>query len=648
MVPTSLRNDDPSHPFRLQEDGRFGRVGAAEGIGQDAGILLEHATAGEGISRVGTSIPSRRYVGAATGASILLIGLLARCVDLQVVRAAAYRALAEGNRVQERVTDAPRGIVADRHGNVLIRNVSSFMLTLTASALPTDEAQRDLVLSRAAELAGVTRTDIDLLLSDASRTDLPVPVRRGIPYESAMRLAVETSRLPGFALDTSISRQYDTDASSLSHVLGYVGRMDQGELDAHPGYRRTDDIGKAGIERGAEALLRGLPGRQVVEVDALGNELTLVSDVPSVPGANLILAIDADLQSLIERRLEETFARSGTSRASVVALDPRSGAVRALVSLPAYDSNSFALGISHAEYERLVTDEDQPLFPRAVSGEFPSGSVFKPFVSYAALKEGVVDERTSFLSTGGISIGPWYFPDWKAGGHGTTDVRKAIADSVNTFFYVVGGGLDQVTGLGVERITDYARMFGFGKRTGIELPGEADGFLPTKEWKLETKGERWFVGDTYHLSIGQGDLLATPLQVAAATAAIANGGRTVRPHLIEGVDGPTVPGQAIFASRVPSQTFDPALVRVVQEGMRQGVTKGSSRGLAGMSIALAGKTGTAQTPGDNPTHAWWTGYGPYGSPTLAVTILIEHGGEGSSAAIPIARDIFDWWSVNGE
>ena len=326
--------------------------------------------------------------------------------------------------------------------------------------------------------------------------------------------------------------------------------------------------------------------------------------------------------------------RTGVDKASVVALDPRDGAVRALISWPSYDANAFVQGIGAEAYKALAEDPAHPLFPRAVSGEFPAGSTFKPFVSYAALNEGVVNEHTSFLSTGGLSVGPWFFPDWKAGGHG---VRKAIAESVNTFFYIVGGGYDATTGLGVERITDYARRFGFGQKTGIDLPGEADGFLPSKEWKEKAKGERWFVGDTYHLAIGQGDLLATPLQLAAAGAVIANGGHRVTPHVVEKVDG--TPAQV----PMPDGTFETANVTVVRQGMRQAVTSGSARFLNDLKFPVAGKTGTAQPGGDVKTHAWFLGFGPYQDPTLTIVVLLENGGEGSSFAVPIAKDLFAWW-----
>jgi penicillin-binding protein 2 len=317
------------------------------------------------------------------------------------------------------------------------------------------------------------------------------------------------------------------------------------------------------------------------------------------------------------------------------------------VSLPPFDSNAFVDGIDPVLYHRLLDDPNLPLIHRAIAGEYPSGSVFKPVVAYAALAEGIISEQTTVMSRGGLSVGPWFFPDWKAGGHGLTDVKKAIADSVNTFFYMVGGGYESMAGLGVDRITSTARLFGFGQKTGISLTGEADGFLPSSAWKEEAKGERWYVGDTYHLAIGQGDLLVTPLQMAVATAMIANDGRRLTPNLIEGVDG--------YASSYapPKQPeVDPTIhldaLRVVREGMRRTVTHGTARSLQDLPFAVAGKTGTAQTPKEGKTHAWFTGFAPSEDPQIAVVVLLEDAGEGSEFATPVARVIFEWWAKHEE
>ena len=592
---------------------------------------------------LGLTIPKRRF--AIAGAFFLLsCGLLVgRAAQLQIIDGGKYASLAEANRVRTYTLLPPRGIVYDRFGKILIQNVPSFVFTLTYADLPITSSERENTIARAADLAGVPRTEIDLLLTNAEKDPFePFEVKKGIAYETAMRLAIEAQSLPGFRLEDTAIRSYLSNVHTLSHVLGYTGKINPEEFaeKRNAGYRALDQIGKTGIEKSEETRLRGTPGSLLVEVDSRGRELSVDGRTEPVAGQNLTLTIDLELQAFIESRISNVLTKLGLSRASVVAIDPRDGSIRAMVSYPTFDSNAFASGIDSELYAQLLADEDNPLFPRALSGEYPPGSTFKPYVAYTALAEGLVGPSTSFLSTGGLRIGEWFFPDWKAGGHGVTDVRSALAWSVNTYFYIIGGGFDMFTGLGVERIADGARQFGFGSPTGIDLPGEADGFLPSKEWKEEAKGERWYVGDTYHLAIGQGDMLATPLQIAVANATIANGGKRFIPRLVEMAGGAAEPpGQA-------SETLDFAAIQIVREGMRQAVTIGSARFLSSLALPVAGKTGTAQAPGDVPTHAWFEGFGPYENPTLSVVILIENGGEGSSVAVPIARDIFEWWFLN--
>jgi len=353
------------------------------------------------------------------------------------------------------------------------------------------------------------------------------------------------------------------------------------------------------------------------------------------------LAIDVELQKAVEKYLIDELTLIGKKKASVIVMDPNNGEVLTLVSLPAYDSNLFSGGIDKESYAAFAEDPNQPLFFRSLSGEFPSGSTFKPYVATAALAEGIITPVSSFLSTGGLAIGVWFFPDWKVGGHGETNVYKAIAESVNTFFYIIGGGFESFTGLGVERITSYASLFGFGAPTGIDLPNEAGGFLPSKEWKEQTKGERWYVGDTYHLAIGQGDLLVTPIQMAVALSVVANGGTKYKPHVTRAVDN-----QIVLPEGVALPDSIRTAIEVVRQGMRQTVTSGSARRLNALPVTSAGKTGTAQIGGTEETHAWFTGFAPYDNPEISVVVLIEEGGEGSSTAVPVAENIFKWWANN--
>ncbi|MEK7097236.1 MAG: penicillin-binding transpeptidase domain-containing protein, partial [Patescibacteria group bacterium] len=287
---------------------------------------------------------------------------------------------------------------------------------------------------------------------------------------------------------------------------------------------------------------------------------------------------------------------------------------------------------------------DNPLFNRAVSGEYPSGSTIKPVMAAAAFEEGVITEKTSFLSSGGLRIGEWFFPDWKAGGHGVTNVRKAIAESVNTFFYYIGGGFQDFIGLGIERIVKYEKMFGLGSQTGVDLPGEASGFLPSKEWKEKTKNEKWYIGDTYHVAIGQGDLTATPLQIAMFTGFFANNGKIYRPHFVrEILDSKDNPAKEIEEDPIRENFISDYNIKVVREGMRQTVTAGSARSLSLLPVEAAGKTGTAQWSSKKDPHAWFTGFAPYDYPQIVFTILIEEGREGSTVAVPIAKEFLEWY-----
>lgn len=602
---------------------------------------------------------AREYLGKTVPSNvfkILLVIILlavsiftARAAELQIVKGEEYRVLAEGNRIRIETIAPQRGIIYDRNGVVLGENISTFTVSITTADLPSLEEEREWVINRVATITTVAHGEIEAVLAEYTEVPLePVPVVRGVPHEAAMKLMTEERTLPGVKIFMSTERLYASwQTPSLSHILGYMGKINPEEIVSYleAGYRRTDEIGRQGIEMSYESMLHGTPGKKIIEVDALGHEALILTQEDPVDGSNIVLAIDYEFQNYIEGLLRELEEKAGHQKASIVVMDPNNGEVISLVSLPTYDNNAFSGGIDVATYSTLLNDPTQPLFPRAISGEYPSGSTFKPVVAAAALAEGIITEHTTFLSTGGIAILQWFFPDWRAGGHGVTDVRKAIAESVNTFFYVVGGGKDDFIGLGVARITDYASRFGMGTQTGIDLPGEASGFLPSKEWKEEVKGERWYVGDTYHLAIGQGDILVTPLQMALEVSVFANGGTLYQPHLIRGVlEGDE--GQIAEPVILNEQVVDPYVIEVVRQGLRDGVTYGSSRYLMTVTEPVAGKTGTAQVGGDAENHAWWTGFGPYEEPEIALAVLVENGGEGSEVAVPLARDIFNWWFTN--
>jgi penicillin-binding protein 2 len=608
--------------------------------------------------------------------AVFILILVGRTAWLQLIRGSHYAGLAESNRLRIENIEPKRGIIYDRHGQALVRNTANFVVSLRPIDLPKDELERDRLLRYVSSiidgLAPKLTNEASDFISDGPSFQLmqealskirlrsleayqPVFIADNIVYDQALRLILERDFLPGVIIDTKIRREYpatvsgpdgsSSELSSLAHVLGYTGKISEEALLRLGGqYSLIDYVGKTGLEYFWEKELKGVNGRKNIEVDALGRRKKIVSEIAPVAGYNLQLSLDLELQHQAEIITKAWLEKTKTGRAAVIILDPNNGQVLALVSLPAYNNNLFARGVSQVDYDKFLNDKDRPLFNRAISGELPSGSTIKPVVAAAALQEKVISENTSFLSNGGLYIGQWFFPDWKAGGHGTTDVRKALAESVNTFFYYIGGGYQDFSGLGVDRLVKYMRLFGLGEKTGIDLNGESAGFVPSQVWKEETKDEAWYIGDTYHIAIGQGDIITTPLQVANFTAAVANGGRLYQPTLVSALLSEDNQVSRTIIPKIIRQDFiDAYNLQVVREGMRQTVTAGSARSLSVLPVAVAGKTGTAQWSSKNANHAWFTGFAPYENPELTITVVVEEGGEGSSIAVPIAREILAWY-----
>ncbi|MCE9586210.1 penicillin-binding protein 2 [Candidatus Uhrbacteria bacterium] len=593
---------------------------------------------------VGRAFGRRRFLVAILVPVFVLSGLIFRAGWMQIVQGAEYQGKAEANRLREQSILPRRGIIRDRQGRVLADNVPRFQVTMTPLELPHAQEEMDAALGRAARVLGLSIVDLQTLAAVTSTArDETYAIAEQVPYEQAMAFAIALPELPGFDLQVAARRRYpfSGEIPSLSHVLGYVGKLSPEELENNraAGYVHADEIGKTGLERSYESLLRGTKGSRTSEVDARGRIKALVGESAPVDGTDVRLSLDLDLQRISERALRDALTSAKVARGAVVAMDPRDGSVLALVSWPAYDDNNFSGGVSSTIYKALIENPDQPLFPRAWAGTYPSGSTVKIVVAAAALAEHVITPATTIFSSGGIRVGPWFFPDWKAGGHGAVNVRGAIAWSVNTFFYTIGGGYESLVGLGVDRLTDWYRRFGLGSKTGIDVPGEGTGFVPSRKWKEETKGERWFVGDTYNLSIGQGDLLVTPVQVAAYTSAIANGGFKVIPRL-------EIPDAAPTSTQSGEPIAAADVIATVRQGMRENVTYGSGRALADMPVAVSGKTGTAQWHSEKNFHAWFTAYAPSDKPEIVVTVLLEEGGEGSSVSVPVARKVLQaWWDL---
>lgn len=591
---------------------------------------------------VGGSFARKRFIASSGMALFVLVGLLGRAGWMQIAQGAEYGAKAENNRLRKESLFARRGIIKDRNGVVLAENIPRFQVAFTPSRLPLDKQQADEMVGRAARVLGISIGDIEPFTQATSSVfDETVIVAEDVPYEQSLAFAIEQPNLPAFELQVTARRRYPKSGEipSLSHVLGYSGIVTQQELETlkPQGYSRIDAIGKTGLEKAYEALLKGKKGFRTSEVDSRGKTGVLVGEQAAVDGSDLELSLDVRLQKAAEDALKEWMIPAKTQRGAVIAMDPRDGSVLALVSWPSYDNNLFSGKVSSTVYSALINNNDRPLFARAWQGSYPSGSTVKIVNSVAALAEGIVAANTTVVSSGGIRIGQWFFPDWKAGGHGVVNVRGAIANSVNTFFYTVGGGYGSIAGLGVDKLTEWMRKFGLSEKTGIDLTGEDEGFVPSQDWKLEKKNERWYVGDTYNLSIGQGDLLVTPMQVAAYTAAIANGGFNVTPHLKKDT------GKSMIST---DRLADQSIIDTVRAGMRDCVTVGSCRRLSTMPVDVAGKTGTAQWATDKPYHAWFTSFAPYENPEIVVTVLLEEGGEGSAFAVPVAQKVLQtWWDL---
>lgn len=582
--------------------------------------------------------------------------LLFRAVYLQLYQGDELRQMAEYNRLRKETVKAQRGIIYDRNGMQLVENVPKFSLTVVPADLPQKQEQRAVIINRIAQIINEDPQTVDEIISEVKKNSKyyfqPVIIKDYLDYNNAIIYTIESEKLPGVQLTVSSWRNYlnkiqeDKIVKSLSHILGYVGKITAEELEEYKdrNYLYNDSIGKNGIESYYEVDLKGKDGVKESEFDALGNEIKIISESEPIHGKNIYLTLDFEAQQKLEDIVNQYLEKFKKSKAVAIAQDPNNGEIIAMVSAPSYDINDFSKGISTEKFSQLINDENKPLLNRAIQGEYPSGSTFKPIVAAAALQEGIVNEYTSFLSVGGIRIGVWFFPDWQAGGHGSTNVKKALADSVNTFFYIVGGGYQQYNGLGHQKINQYASEFGLGTQLQIDLPGEKSGFLPDKDWKMEVKNEEWYIGDTYHLAIGQGDLLVTPLQIANVTSVFANNGTLYRPHLVKEFRNIDIQEKYEKVVDIINKDFiSKNNIDIVRQGMRQAVVSGSARTLSTLPFSSAAKTGTAQWNTNKDPHAWFTSFAPYEDPEITVTVLIEEGIEGSKTAVLVAKDFLNWY-----
>ena len=579
---------------------------------------------------------------------LLVIGgiavLLGRSFYLQIWQGTRWHTAAEDNRIVAVTLPAPRGIIYSQHGEQLVANVASTDVFFDPTQLPRTENESSLI-ERLPGLLDITPSTVQGLLRQTRVAQQPTRIVGALPHETVLAVEQELASLPGVYLASTLVRDY-IQPEELAHVLGYTSAVTAEEIASRSELLPIDSTGKSGLEFQYDSILRGRHGVRYQESDASGRTQKQLEEHLPVAGADLHTTIDLGLQTYLHHAFREW--RSETDEplggGAAVALDPRTGAVRALASWPAYNPNVFSQPAESAAAGSVINAPGQPLFNRAIAGSYPPGSTIKPLIAAAALEEQIISSATVFPSTGGITIGPWHFPDWKVGGHGNTDVAKAIAESVNTFFYRITGGQEGAIGLGVTRAVEYLATFGWGTHTGVDLPEEASGFLPSPQWKEAFKNEPWYIGDTYHLGIGQGDVLATPLQVAVATAVVANGGILHQPFVVEEQVLPSGELQAMprRSNRVDVTSRHLATVR---NAMRETISSatGSGRRLATLPLPLAGKTGTAQIGGTEDTHAWFSSFGPYDEPELVVVVVLERGGAGDKVAVPFTEGIWQWW-----
>jgi len=584
------------------------------------------------------------YLALIAGGLFLIMKLL----NLQVVSGSQYQYLAEGNRIRERLIEAPRGIIYDRNNIALVSNVGTYRLQLVPADLPRQKDERIKVYELLKTVANYDTSSISQAVEKQGLYSLePMILKDNLEKDEALNYKVKFASVSGIQVVSLPNRKYNF-MDSLSHILGYTGKISEDELKNHPDYNISDRIGKSGLEFVYDNYLRGNNGQDQFEVDSKGQIQRILATKDPVEGNNLILNLDLGLQEKATGLLADMINKKQTSSGVIIAVDPQSGGILAMVSLPGYDDNLFSGGINKKDYQNLLDDPSKPLINRATSGQYPSGSTIKPMMAAAGLEEGIINESTTINDSGQIAVGDYVFPDWKA--HGKVDVKKAIAESCDVFFYAVGGGWDKIKGLGVNKIKNYMELFGFGKKTGIDLDSEQDGLVPDATWKKKVKNEPWYVGDTYHMSIGQGDISVTPLQLLMATSSFANGGELLKPHIASKImseDGKEI--KNIEKEVIRKDFINSKNIEIVKEGMRQTIISGSARSINevvnkdGKNIEASGKTGTAQFGTEDKTHAWFTGFAPYDSPNISFVILVEGGGEGSDAAVPIAKELFNYW-----
>ncbi len=583
-------------------------------------------------------------------AFFLILG--ARLYYLQVVKGAEFRRLSQNNCVRLRSIPSPRGLIFDRTGRLVVDNRPSF----NVSIVPEDADDPDGVVK---ELAAHLNEDVETLLArlESRRGGAlfkPILLKRDLSRDSVAVVEAHKLDLPGVIITVEPMRHY-IEEKRACHLIGYLGEISEAELNSgdYPETRNGDFIGRFGIEKSYEADFRGKPGRNQVQVNALGQVTRVLKTLPARPGKNCYLALDLSLQRKAEDMFQEKVG-------AAVALDPANGHVLAMVSRPAFDPNAFVEGMSAEVWKALASNPFHPMRNKAIQAQYPPGSTYKIVTAAAGLEEGVIEDTTQHFCPGYYRYGNRTYRCWKRGGHGSVELIQAIAQSCDVFFYKVGEQL------GVDTLAEYAGGFGLGKPTGVDLDNEVSGLVPTQAWKLRKVGVPWQGGETLSVAIGQGFNLVTPIQMASLVAAVANGGVIYKPLLVERIEDVNTEEVTVVESedmgRLP--VSDETLERI-----RNGLTavvnsrRGTGRIADIAGVSVAGKTGTAQVVamGERPDadeeektpfrfrdHAWFVAFAPVEAPRIAVAVFVEHGGHGGSTAGPIAREMMETYLGVGD
>jgi len=581
-----------------------------------------------------------------TGVMIFVLAafavLLLRLVFLQVVKGEEYRLLSLNNRIRLQSIDPPRGLIYDRNGIVLVENRPSFDVSITLK----DAAKVEETVKKVSKHLDVSHEELMLKLTASKSLSAykPILMKQDIGRNALASMEAHKYDLPGIAVNVKLQRHY-LNVQDAAHLIGYLSEISPDELAGKkfPGRRRGDFIGKYGAEKAYENYLRGTRGGRQVEVNANGRVVRILKTVAAKPGQNIHLTIDYGLQKKAESLLR------GVAGAAV-AMEPSSGRILALASSPSFDQNYFAVGMSHEQWDTLISNPFRPMENKAIQGEYPPGSTYKIITALAGLEEGVIDENTQVFCPGFYRFGNRTYRCWKKGGHGQVEIHKAITESCDVYFYKVGELL------GVDRLAWYAKAGGLGLPTGINLDKEAKGLIPTAAWKKRRTGVPWQEGETLSVAIGQGFNLATPLQMVGMTAAIANGGTRYKPIILEAVKTPD--GRILHQNEpqvIGKMPVSQSTLELVKKGLWAVVNSdhGTARGSRLADIEISGKTGTSQVisrkeddtrseaerPAHLRAHAWFVAYAPSDNPVIAVAVLIEHGEHGSSAAAPVAREL---------